>query len=155
MMMIVMIIIILAAHIKWDGRIPYPIPSHIPSHLPKSHPNPKSQSHPNPKSQIPSHIPINLIGRLSRDVTQTSKKGNFASRKKWEILVSQVFQKRKFIRRSYNSGQHYSHYQNMSKIKIRTDLRRLYFNSGQNYKLPRFKSLSYIPQFLRDLPIRF
>ncbi|PKB91887.1 hypothetical protein RhiirA5_447091 [Rhizophagus irregularis] len=72
---------ILAAHIKWNGKIPYPIPSY----LPKSHPNPKSQSHPYPKSQIPSHIPNNLIGHLSRDVTQISKKGNFASRKKWRF----------------------------------------------------------------------
>ncbi|GBC14888.1 hypothetical protein GLOIN_2v1695309 [Rhizophagus irregularis DAOM 181602=DAOM 197198] len=47
------VVTILATHIKWDGRIPYPIPSHIPSHLPKSHPNPTIP----PISHIPYPIP--------------------------------------------------------------------------------------------------
>ncbi|GET51387.1 hypothetical protein GLOIN_2v1848756 [Rhizophagus irregularis DAOM 181602=DAOM 197198] len=76
-----------------------PITYSIPSQIPIPNPIP---------SQIPNHpkylCNISPIGQLSRDVTQTSKKGNFASRKKWADLVSQVFQKRKFLCRSHNSG---------------------------------------------------
>ena len=116
--------------------IPYPIPfAKIPSHLPKSHPNPKSQSHPNPKSHIPSHILNNLIGHLSRDVTQISKKGNFASRKNWKFWFHKYSKKGNFYADHIILASIASITRILAKLRSRTDLRSLYFNSGRNYKL--------------------